>query len=94
MNNRQKAKHFKNLYEDQLLKLKKPIIHFHPPQYRHYMARRTFDRYIELTDDQMLDLAADFFSREIRDIIRKNIELEKNDRYGQTEASIHVWLEK
>lgn len=92
MNNRQKAKHFKRLYEMAGIKYEPPKVY--KSNLRHYMARQAYDEKLQLSENEILDLAADHFSREIREVIRKNIELDNiKDRF-QTEASLHVWFLK
>ena len=93
MNNRQKAKRFKRLYEASLAK---PVIErrIYGNEYEHWVARKTFDRDLSLSEDQMLDLAAAYFCQEIREIIREKIELKKIYEYFQTQETLHIFFEK
>ena len=89
MNNRQKAKHFKRLYEMGLPKKPYPVAYqtIIPKQ---YMVRTTtYER-----DDVPMDIIANRLINNMRDKIKENIVVQKDEFYNRNVYSLNVWMER
>jgi hypothetical protein len=94
MNLRQKAKHFKKLYEDALPKKPYPVIH-ETHRAKHYKAYHMVDkREIDYAPSpQLLQTQIEnSILRELRPIIRDNLKAEKDLYTNKIIYSLDVWM--
>lgn len=95
MNNRQKAKHFKKLYES-LIKKPAPIV-IEYVSLQHYGCEYSIPidtRMLEYNPELLQDQVTQHFINEYKDIFKKNIETKENPYTGRLEYELHVWLRK
>lgn len=90
MNLRQKAKRFKRLYEQGLLKKPYPV-EFRYVDLQHYKTQT----FVERWDDIPMYRIEDKLIQNIRDILKDNIKLEEDtDIYDRKIYSLDIWMEK
>lgn len=98
MNARQKAKHFKKLYEEALSKKIYPIIHeIHEMDgAKHYKVRSMFDEkdiaYAQQTPQLLKTHIENGILRELRPIIWDNLKVEKDLYTNKFIYSLDVWI--
>lgn len=95
MNLRQKAKHFKKLYEDALPKKPYPVIH-ETHSGKHYKVRSMFDErdiaYAQQTPQLLKTHIENGILRELRPVIWDHLKAEKDLRTGKIIYSLDVWM--
>ena len=95
MNNRQKAKHFKKLYEC-FLKKHDPIVREYVPL-QHYACEYSIpidSRMLDYNPELLQDQVTQRFINEYKDIFKGNIETKENPDAGRLEYELHIWLRK
>ncbi len=89
MNNRQKAKHFKRLYENEM-RLKKPNhVAFQYIDLKNYTTQTVTERW----DEVPMYVIEDKLMRNIREVLKENIKVE-HDIYDRNVYSLDIWMEK
>ena len=88
MNNRQKAKHFKRLYEMGLPKKPYPVVYEHV-DLQHYKAQTVTERW----DEVPMYVIEDKLVQNIREILKENIKIE-HDIYDRNVYSLDIWTER
>lgn len=88
MNNRQKAKHFKRLYEMGLPKKPYPIKITHT-SLKHYKTQTVTEQW----DDVPMYIIEDKLVQNLREVLKENIKVE-NDIYDRNVYSLDVWMER
>ena len=89
MNARQKAKHFKRLYEESLPKRPYPVVYQSLPML-HYKAEYLAKDLIEPTE--IIEKAVvDILLQKIRPIVQDNMQKELWGEYGYWKYSIDLW---
>lgn len=94
MNLRQKAKHFKKLYEDALPKKPYPVI-YETYRAKHYIVRHMVDkREIDYAPSPQLfqTQIENSILRELRPVIRDNLKAEKDLYTNKIIYSLDVWM--
>lgn len=95
MNARQKAKHFKRLYEETLPKKPYPVV-YKSALPRHYRVQQLIDmRDIVCSQDdpQLLKtLIENRILQELRPLIRDNIITEKDEYINKYRYSLDIWM--
>lgn len=95
MNNRQKAKHFKKLYES-FLKKPAPIVREYVPL-QHYACEYSIPidtRMLDYNPELLQDHVTQCFINECKNIIKENIETKENPYTRRLEYELHMWLRK
>jgi predicted class III extradiol MEMO1 family dioxygenase len=88
MNNRQKAKHFKRLYEMGLPKKPYPVV-FEHIDLKHYKTQTVTERW----DEVPMYIIEDKLVQNIREILKENIKAE-HDIYDRNVYSLDIWMER
>ncbi len=95
MNARQKAKHFKRLYEEALPKKPYPVI-YKTILPKHYRIEQFIDTktvfYTENKQELLKTLIENKILKELRPLIYENIIVEKEAYYDAFRVSLDIWL--
>lgn len=90
MNNRQKAKHFKRLYEMGLPKKPYPVV-FRHVDLKHYKTQALVEKW---NDIPMYEIE-DRLIQNIKDVLKANIKLEEDtDIYDRKVYVLDIWMER
>lgn len=95
MNARQKAKHFKRLYEEQLPKKPYPVVYpaMLPKHYRIQLLVKTRDLVDLHGESQLLkNCMVNDMLRKIRPLIEENLIVERNIRLDAQLCSLDLWI--
>lgn len=94
MNNRQKAKHFKRLYEMGLPKKPYPVV-YKTLQPVHYKATKIFRRpdIAELDKNMRDKVAAASLLKEMEDVVKENMRCEYDKYSDAYRYSLDFWIE-
>lgn len=96
MNNRQKAKHFKRLYESQLLR-PVPIVYRYIDKYQHYRIQKTLPirEVVRTFDDIMLDeVVISDILKELKPLIRESVVSHRDDAMDSFVYSVDLYIRK
>ncbi len=96
MNNRQKAKKFKRLYEE-LLKIPYPVSYVYKTSLQHYKAEWMVRRedFYELTQTGMIDkVAAASLLKKLEPLVKDNMYSYKDDKADAIRYCIDLWSEQ
>lgn len=97
MNNRQKAKHWKQLYESMLAKTAPPMKIVHQ-ELRHYRAETLVEKKdccgIEIPPEIVMYNASRRLLKQMRDVVQANMIAEKETITQKIKYSVDVWFEK
>ncbi len=87
MNNRQKAKHFKKLYEDQMRKTV-PVRTVFRTELKHYAAKYLCNRYDDIQEEDISSELVRKFDKTLRD----NVEVTYDSETGTRLYQLDIWL--
>ena len=96
MNNRQKAKHFKKLYESQLLR-PVPIVYKYIDEYQHYRIQKALPirEVVHTFDDVMLnEIVTSEILKELKPLIKESVVSHRDDTIDSFVYSVDLYMRK
>ena len=89
MNARQKAKHFKRLYEQGLPKKPYPVV-YQTIKPKPYIVQTMTN----IWDDVPMDIITDRLIKNMKETIKENIVVQEDKDYGKNVYSLYIWMER